>query len=119
MICTRVILLFCLLTAALLPVQLACDSEAEPITEERLMAEKLKSLIEAQPDNALPVKDQEVALWEAKIRKMKEDTTDALYQQFTTCMDEAEVFKDAEECFLIIDPQEDQAWNSSTTINCP
>jgi hypothetical protein len=105
---TRPALLISLLTAFILCFQMACGDDEEPVTAERILAEKLKTLIEAQPDNALPVKDQEVALWEAKIRKMKEETSDALYQQFTTCMDEAEVFKDAEDCFLIIDPQDEQ-----------
>ena len=88
---------------------LSCGGEEEEPTEEQLMAEKLRELVEAEGDAmGGAVSEQELKIWESEITKMKEEQSAEVYETFQKCiMEQSQTFAQAEACFFAIYPEEE------------
>lgn len=95
----------------------ACGGGDEDPTEQRLMAEKLRELVEAEGEaQGGAVSEQELKVWESEITKIKEEQSAEVYETFQKCiMEQSETFAQAEACFFAIYPKEE----SETVVEKP
>ena len=87
----------------------ACGGGEEEPTEQRLMAEKLGELVEAEGEaQGGAVSEQELKVWESQFTKMKEEQSAEVYETFQKCiMEQSQTFAQAEACFFAIYPEEE------------